>query len=181
MRQSLTLIAVLSACLLVPAGSALASTSASDDSLVSGEIKAEMAITATDASPMTLSYFSDPEATMQVTVTSTYPDWTVSIVDGEAEGASGPSAQAKTNPGYMNRQAGGRGPGSLKLPLKAAKDGDNLHPVNGSKRGIFSGEFNETHQVRVRQNLKRNKLGEDDAVLADDSYELVLAFSAVAN
>lgn len=130
--------------------------------LVTAVVGSEITVSAPDTPAMTLTHAVSATVDTTALVTSTLPDWSLSLRD-----ASG------TSPGYMDKLSG-TGPSSLSLPLEWRLGAGSYSSVTGTAAGVASGVAVESKQIGFRQSLAPG-----DQVGQGAQYALTVTFVVV--
>jgi len=134
------------------------SMAADQNATVSGVVGTELSLAAATPGAMTFSPSTDGTASSAVTVTSTQPSWTLSILD-----------QSATTPGHLDKASG---VGSLTDPLEFRLSGAGSYSsLSGSAQTVTTGSLVDTKTVDYRQQIEAT-----EDIAAGDAYNAVVTY-----
>lgn len=134
------------------------------DSLVAGVGGSELAITVATPAAMTFTPSTDGAATSLVTVTSTAPAWTLSVLD-----------QSATTPGKLDKVdcvTGASTGGGLANPLQWSTDGIAFNDLSGTAATVATGTLVDAKTVTYKQQVDPG-----DGVALAACYQLTATYT----
>ena len=151
--------------LLAPTGASAASSTT--DSTVDGTAGAELSLAVATPALMTFTHSSPATSTSLVTVTSTSPNWTLTVADQDASGSTTPGRMDK-----VNCVTGALLGGSLANALEWSADGTTFNSLSGTSATVTSGSLVGETTVTYRQ-----ALGASEDVALGDCYRLTPSYT----
>jgi hypothetical protein len=159
-RQGISIAVAVLGLAIVPASASAVSV----PSTVSGTVATELSLSIATPAAMNLTHATPGSSSSVVTVTSTNPTWTLSIVDTNG----GTSA----SPGHMNKV--GSSSVFLQDPLQwSSNGGSTWNNLSGTAATVGTGTLVGTKTVNYQQSL-----GASEGVTSGDSYTISVTYTA---